>query len=311
VESSRCEENQTSGDAPARNVVVVQTVIETIRRRGGIAATRELYAAGHTRTAIVDASVSGDVWRVRKGWYADPRVGRDVARAWRVGGRLDCVSAAEHYGLWVPERPDILHVAVPVTSSRLRDPLNSRARLSEIPDALTRVHWTGSSLQGDRVAVPVTEAIAQAFRCAGVDHGFVILESALNLRKISPDELVELTTGMSAASRRWARFANGVSESGTESLVKLTLLRRGVSFRQQVPFPGVGRVDFLLGNHLVVEVDSKEHHSNPYADRKRDAVLSILGKRVLRFMYSQVVYELPEVESAILSALARKDHRRA
>ena len=63
-------------------------VIDTIRQRGGIAATNELLAAGHTRAIILEASTSGQVWRVRKGWYADPPVGVDVARAWRVGGRL-------------------------------------------------------------------------------------------------------------------------------------------------------------------------------------------------------------------------------
>jgi very-short-patch-repair endonuclease len=290
----------------------VQTVIDTIQRRGGIAATGELLAAGHTRSAILEASGSGEAWRVRKGWYADPSVGRDVARAWRVGGRLDCVSAAEHYGLWVPDRLDLLHVAVPVTSSRLRTPTNSRIRLNEVPDESTRVHWTGSSLlQGDRVAVPIVDAIAQVFRCGGIDQGFIVLDSAVNLGKLARPQLPQLIGGLSHTARRWASYADGLSESGTESIVKLMLLRLGVPFRQQVVISGVGRVDFLLGEHLVLEVDSKTHHSNPYADRKRDAVLSTLGKRVLRFMYSQIVYELPEVESAILSALTRLDHHRA
>jgi len=286
-------------------------VIDTIRRRGGIAATKELLAAGHTRALILEASTSGQVWRVRKGWYADPSVGVDVARAWRVGGRLDCVSAAEHYGLWVPERPDLLHVAVPVTASRLRTPTHSRVRLNETPDRSTRVHWTGSSLQGDRSAVPVVDAIRQVFRCGGVEQGFVVLESAVNLGKITRSELIDVRSGLSAGARRWARFADGLSESGSESVLKLMLLRLGVAFEQQVVIGGVGRVDFLLGEHLVVEVDSKLHHSNPYADRKRDAALSIVGKRVLRFMYSQVIYEASEVEAAILSALGRLDHRRA
>jgi very-short-patch-repair endonuclease len=296
---------------PRRHGVRVRTVIETIRRRGGIAATKELLAAGHTRVVILEACATGEVWRVRKGWYADPSVGVEVARAWRVGGRLDCVSAAQHYGLWVPERQDLLHVAVPVTASRLRTPTQSRVRLNEAPDRSTRVHWTGSSLQGNRSAVPLVDAISQIFRCGGVEQGFVVLESAANLARVTPTELLHIQAGLSTGARRWARLADGRSESGTESILKLMLLRLGVPFQQQVAIPGVGRVDFLLGEHLVVEVDSKLHHSNPYADRKRDAALSILGKRVLRFMYSQVVYEAPEVEAAILSALSRLDHRRA
>jgi very-short-patch-repair endonuclease len=173
------------------------------------------------------------------------------------------------------------------------------------------VHWTGSSLQGDRSAVPLVHAIGQVFRCVGLEQGFIVLESAVNLGKVTQSELLHIQAGLSAGARRWSRFADGRSESGTESLVKLMLLRMGVPFQQQVVIPGVGRVDFLLGEHLVVEVDSKLHHSNPYADRKRDAALSVLDKRVLRFMYSQVVYEAVEVEAAIRSALGRLDHRRA
>jgi very-short-patch-repair endonuclease len=94
-------------------------------------------------------------------------------------------------------------------------------------------------------------------------------------------------------------------------LLKLILLQLGVPFRQQVVVAGVGRVDFALGEHLVLEVDSKQYHANPYADRKRDASLSIGGRRVLRFMYSQIVYESAEVEAAIVSALQRLDHVRA
>jgi very-short-patch-repair endonuclease len=289
----------------------MRSVIETIRRRGGIAATRELLAAGQTRSRILDATLTREVFRVRKGWYADPLVGVDVMRAWRVGGRLDCISAAAHHGLWVPDHQELLHVSVPVTASRLRAPTNSRIRLASVPDASTRIHWTGESLQGDRVAIAPVDAIRQAFRCCGVDNGFILLESALHKRMLGRDDLAGLQSGLSAAAWRSARFANGLSESGSESALKLMLLRLGVRFRQQVSVSGVGRVDFLLGEHLVLEVDSKQHHSSPYADRKRDAALSVHGKRVLRFMYSQVIYEAPDVEAAILSALGRLDHRRA
>lgn len=94
-------------------------------------------------------------------------------------------------------------------------------------------------------------------------------------------------------------------------MVKLLLLERGIPFRQQVNIGDVGRVDFLLGERLAVEVDSKEHHSDPYKDRQKDTLLSIDGYRSLRFMYSQIVYELDKVEAAILAAISRADHHRA
>jgi very-short-patch-repair endonuclease len=176
---------------------------------------------------------------------------------------------------------------------------------------LARIHWTGESLQGDRTAVDVDHAITQVFRCRGVDDGFIVLESALHQGMLRRRDLAGLESRVSATARRWVKLADSHSESGSESALKLILLRLGVPFRQQVPISGVGRVDFLLGDHLVIEVDSKTHHASPYADRKRDAMLSVSNRRVLRFMYSQVMFERLEVESAILSALARLDHRRA
>lgn len=91
--------------------------------------------------------------------------------------------------------------------------------------------------------------------------------------------------------------------------MKLELVRLRLRFQQQVHVVGVGRVDFLIGDCLVIEVDSKEHHSDAYRDRRRDAELSARGFRVLRFMYSQILFEWPSVESAILAAVGRGDHR--
>jgi very-short-patch-repair endonuclease len=93
--------------------------------------------------------------------------------------------------------------------------------------------------------------------------------------------------------------------------MKLILLSLGIPFRQQVVIEPIGRVDFVVGERLVIEVDGREFHSDPYKDRKRDALLSVAGRRVLRFLYAQIVYERSIVEAAIVSALARSDHNRA
>ncbi len=56
--------------------------------------------------------------------------------------------------------------------------------------------------------------------------------------------------------------------------------------------PGI-RVDLMIGERLIVEVDGREHHSDPVAferDRVRDARLSALGYRVLRFSCNQVMF---------------------
>lgn len=265
------------------------------------------FSAGYLRATVQSRTIT----RVRKGWYASSTANVDVLRAWRVGGRLACVSAAAHHGLWVPDNATTLHVSVPVSASRLRTPMSHSRRLAATPDADTRVHWDGPSRRGDRVVVPVDVAIVQAFRCAGTTAGFVLLESALHLGKLDPLHRRAVVAQLSGASSRIASHASGMSESGIESLVKLMLVRLGLPFRQQVVIDTVGRVDFVVGERLVIEVDGREFHADAYKDRKRDALLSIAGRRVLRFVYAQVVYEASSVEAAIVAAVSRSDHNRA
>jgi very-short-patch-repair endonuclease len=289
-------------------------VADVVRARGGIAATHELLSASFTPGQILGAVRKGSITRVRKGWYANTDLNRDVLRAWRVGGQLACVSAAAYHHLWVPELPeeplDALHVSVRPLSARLRRPTDHRARLADAEEDHTRVHWSAED-SGDRTAVSVATAIQQVFRCQPLDVGFVVLESALNQHRLDTFDRIEVFEQIPTRARRLVRLTGDLSESGTESMVKLMLLRLMIPFRQQVVIDGVGRVDFVVGDRLVIEVDSKEHHGDAYRDRKRDALLSIAGYRVLRFMYSQIVHEPQQVRAAILSALARSDHNRA
>jgi hypothetical protein len=75
-----------------------------------------------------------------------------------------------------------------------------------------------------------------------------------------------------------------------------------------VPFPegGGAEVDFLWrGQRLVVEVDGRDIHTTRRAfehDRRRDQRLAILGYRVIRFTWRQVVFE-PAHVGATLAAL--------
>ncbi|MFC7432375.1 MULTISPECIES: endonuclease domain-containing protein [unclassified Agrococcus] len=73
------------------------------------------------------------------------------------------------------------------------------------------------------------------------------------------------------------------------------------------------RVDLLVGERLVVECDGAEHHGGweaSAADRARDLELMVLGYRVVRPTYRQVVDDWPTVEQRLL-ALVRADAHRA
>jgi very-short-patch-repair endonuclease len=288
----------------------MQSIRSSVRTLGGVAATHELLLRGHTADSLFLARKRGEIQRVRKGWYALPESELALLRAWRVGGKLACVSAAVHLGLWVPDAAQ-LHVCVPRRASRLRDRDDHRKRLAEHPDDALVVHWSRAEPTGDRCSVGLGECIDQLFRCQAAAFAFVVFESALNLGRFAPIEHLDLLDRLPRRVRRLAGRATAHSDSGTESLLKLELLRLGIPFIQQALIDGVGAVDFLIGERLVIEVDSRAHHSDPYRDRRRDAELGIRGYRVLRFMYSQIVYEWPVVEAAILAAMLRADHHPA
>lgn len=84
----------------------------------------------------------------------------------------------------------------------------------------------------------------------------------------------------------------------------------GLRVEPQVRFRGIGRVDLLVEDWIVVETDGAEFHDAEVStrDRKRDAALVSLGCTVLRFRYAQVVFEPTTVVAAIVSAV--EVHRR-
>jgi hypothetical protein len=139
---------------------------DVIDRHQGLASRRELLVNGvYPGWIDLTAWYQRHVIRVRKGWYARTIERSDVLRAWRVGGRLTCVSAlAFHAGV---DAGPVLHVEVPANAARLRDPDDRRRRLGQ--DAAVVVHWTRHPGPGSRRAVSAEHAAAVAARC-GV-HG--------------------------------------------------------------------------------------------------------------------------------------------
>jgi very-short-patch-repair endonuclease len=90
----------------------------------------------------------------------------------------------------------------------------------------------------------------------------------------------------------------------------LRLRAAGIRLRTQVVIPGVGRVDFLVGDRLIIEADSREHHLSAYqADRTRDRVAIGLGYLVIRLTYEDVVYRWDTVYRDIQSVIQRRAHR--
>ncbi|MCR2764070.1 endonuclease domain-containing protein [Microbacterium sp. zg.B48] len=114
------------------------------------------------------------------------------------------------------------------------------------------------------------------------------------------------------AARECAAAVTGLSGSALETLFVVRLRPWGIPIRQQIVLAG-RRVDVLIGERLVVQIDGFAFHSSA-ADRGRDVAhdreLVLRGYTVLRFTYAQVIHEWPAVERAVARAVAAGAHRR-
>lgn len=273
-------------------------------------ATFELRALGCTPYELKRAVVRGEVLRPRQGWYCSPHLDASIVQALRVGGRLGCSSAARHHGLWV--RGTRLHVDVVRGAARLRDPNDCRRRTGGRRVHLLTVHWRDARDTGGRLAVGVLDALIGMTTCESPELVVAAADSALRRNLITGSEWSAATTSLPRRLRHLLARVDPASESITESVARFRLQALGIDTRRQVRIPGVGFVDLLIGDALVIELDGKEWHVDEdrfEKDRLRDALLSIRGYRVLRFSYKQVFERWSEVRAAIEASIGRNDHR--
>ncbi|HEY4152004.1 MAG TPA: DUF559 domain-containing protein [Pseudolysinimonas sp.] len=280
------------------------TPLSVIAERGGLAATHELTADGFSRAALTRDLQGGRIVRVRQGWYAAATTPAVLLHAARVGGRLSCVSALDATGIWAATDGK-LHVAADPNSCRLRSPHDSRRRRSP-RDALV-VHWRAHPGRS-RLIVDPFRALEDACLCCSAEMLTASADSLLHQHPELRADYRLLMKRVPATHLAAFQRADGVCESGTETIFWLRM--RHPTPRRQVVIRGVGRVDFVFGERLVVEVDGAEFHADVdhfESDRRRDARLSALGYRVLRFSYQQVMFDWRSVESAVRAAIARGD----
>lgn len=286
----------------------MNSIAASVRARGGLAATWELHADGFNRRYLSAAVRDATIVRVRQGWYSTPDLAPPLTRAARVGGRLSCLSGIGLHGAW--EYPDpALHVSVTSNTCRLRSPSSMKRPLDA--DPRVRVHWRDHDAPGSRLLLSPLACLADVIRCQPAEVTLTAADSALHLGLITLQQWLNLLREAPAEQACLLTSADGRCESGTETLIKVRLSPYSLKLVPQSWIPGVGRVDFVVGERLVVEVDGAEYHTDPArfeADRRRDAALSRRGYRVLRFSYLQVMYRWPEVEAAILAAVFRGDH---
>ncbi|MCS5719014.1 DUF559 domain-containing protein [Herbiconiux sp. CPCC 205763] len=285
-----------------------------LARLGGVASTAQLSAAGVATNDVKNAVARGDVERLRRGWVALPGAPESVVRAVRVGGRVSCLSVLRPAGLWCAT-DHRLHIRVPADATRLSSPHDRRVPLGRPERFGVVVHRSVRAPFLDEPEGPVDPfgwALLHAITCQSKMDAIVTLDSALKQGRVSRTELEFLGACLPEKFRAYFALTDPNAASGLETKARLGLRRFNIASRSQVKIRGVGYVDLLVGDRLVVETDGREWHTKPeayLADRRRDLALAELGYLVLRLSYDQVMGEWVRVVGVIQAIVAREEHR--
>ncbi len=222
---------------------------------------------------------------------------------------LSHTSAARVWRMPLPHgQDDRLQVTVPRSCRRWAPTLAQvhRRTLHEADVALVegvRVTSPARTLVDLASCLPMADAVAAA------DHS--VREGLLSLAAL--DDRVRATRGPGSLKPRClVALCDPAAESAIESLLRVELRLGGLplpDLQLQIPTPaGIVRVDFGWPRaRLVVEVDGFAFHSDRAAyrrDRERGNALQLLGWRVLRFTWEQVVGRASWVVAQIAAALA-------
>ena len=237
---------------------------------------------------------------IRHGWFAGPHPQPAVLRAVRAGGALGCVSALALHGVW----------KVPGSTLHVRRSQDLAGR--PVPSGIRECHPRPRVATADRSVDPLPLALATALRCVSPETAVQLMDSALHRGLLDAAELTTIVIGAPPACHVLLDRVDGSAESGTETLVRVRLRARHVKLRTQVQILDIGRVDLLIGDRFVIEVDSRSHHTSEQAyaaDRHRDRRLAASGYLVVRLTYEDVMSGWEEVEPDILAIIRSGQHR--
>ena len=267
---------------------------ELLHRHSGVARTSALQKAGVSKYRITRAVTRGELTRVRRGWVALPTADPDLIHAAQQGLVLSCVSQAARLSLWVTHQSN-RHFAVPRPGAESRPPgAKLHYGLPLIP------------LEPYALTDTIENVLLYVTSCLSHDDAVATWDSALAKKLVTRSGLERLP--LPPRARRVLADTDPFADSGLETLVRQRLKWIGVSIRAQTWLLG-HRVDFLIGERLVVQLDGGHHvGAQRTSDIAHDAQLRLHGYTVLRFGYEQVVHHWPEVQHVIMQAVAQQLH---
>lgn len=258
-----------------------------------VARIRTLLDEGHSRYTVRLAIESGELIHVRRDWVALPTADRELVSATRAGVVVSCISQAKRLGLWVL-RVDRPHVAA------------NANRTVRMPGST--VHWASPAVprHPDAIVDPIENVLALVAACQPFESALSVWELALRTGLVARASLERMDLG--PAARRVLGVASPWSDSGLESFVVPRLKWLRLPIIPQVWIAG-HRVDFLIGDRLVLQIDGGHHVGTQRAeDIDHDARLMLLGYYVIRVGYAQVIDRWHTVQDVIMRAVAQGLH---
>lgn len=267
----------------------------------------DLVAGGMTARHITAAVRGGQLVRARRDRYLAREAPEPLIRAVRIGGRLGCLSLLALLGVFVFDGTE-LHVHMERGDSRMRS-ADARGALPRRRDrGRIILHWHRLLSTPSRGAVDIVDAVVHAVRCQAPRHAIATLDSALNTGWLGLEQLSEAFAALPARFAALRPFLDSRAQSGAESLVRLMLVRLGCLVDSQVFFDRVGSVDLVVDGWLVVECDSRAHHSSwrqQMKDYRRDRELAAQGYCVLRLTAEDIFFHEDDVFAALRGLVQR------
>jgi very-short-patch-repair endonuclease len=281
-------------------------------RQGGVVSVAQLHEAGLGRGAIHARTVAGRLVRLHRGVYA---VGHSqlTPLGWRWAAVLACggpgLAALSHRSaaaVWdllpSPARPDVSTLGSARSTPKIRVHRGLQSQDITTVDGLPLTTVARTLVDLATVLTPhQTERVvhrAEHLRLLDMHS----LDAQLARARGRP------TTTLRAAVMTLATAEPDITRTVLEERFLALVVDARLPRPEVNAIVGPYEIDFLWrAERLAVETDGAATHLTPTAfedDRRRDATLSMLGFRTLRFTWRQVVYEPRFVARAITAAIA-------
>jgi very-short-patch-repair endonuclease len=297
--------------------------------QGGAFSSRQATHFGVSRLDLHRLVADGELIHVRRGAYLlagsldglSPEAGYALRARAVLLSRAERSWASHHAALAVSELP---LVGLDLSRFDVCAPVQRESRSGTVTTHPLPLEEPCLQVGGVRCVSTETALVQTAVR-HGLKAAVVAADAALHEGLVSDDKLVEaagrLELGVRSSTRveRLRELVDSAAESPGESLTRLLLSGLGLSFRSQVDIRDdvgfVGRVDFLVGDRVVVEFDGLVKYEGAEGrealarEKRREDRLRAAGYEVVRLTWADLARP-DRVARLVREAAARAAARR-